>query len=76
MLTETNLGAGKQAVWSADATCSKLANTCQEYVANNPSAFVDAYWLFNSIDVYQSSGTSIKREAAGGVRRRVEKYRV
>ncbi|CAG8975865.1 hypothetical protein HYALB_00011115, partial [Hymenoscyphus albidus] len=26
-------------VWSSDPTCSKLAPTCNSYVANNPSAF-------------------------------------
>lgn len=45
-------------VWDDDATCSALANTCQEYVANNPDAFVDAYWLFNYINVYTTSGSA------------------
>lgn len=29
------------------------AATCKDYVANNPSAFVEAYWLVNSVKVYQ-----------------------
>jgi hypothetical protein len=45
-------------VWSSDATCAPLANTCQEYVANNPGDFEDAYWLINSVTVYQQSGSS------------------
>ena len=45
-------------VWSSDATCSALASTCQDYVANNPGDFVDAYWLINSLKVYQQSGSS------------------
>jgi hypothetical protein len=45
-------------VWSSDATCSALANTCQDYVANNPGDFVEAYWLINSLKVYQQSGSS------------------
>ncbi|KAI3400320.1 hypothetical protein diail_3701 [Diaporthe ilicicola] len=42
--------------WSEDAECSAKAATCEEYAAQNPSAFVDAYWLFNSIKVYSKSG--------------------
>ncbi|KAK6842443.1 endo-1-3(4)-beta-glucanase [Apiospora arundinis] len=42
--------AGK--VWSQDAVCSKLAPTCEEYVANNPDAFKNAYWLINSVKVF------------------------
>lgn len=70
-------GAGR--VWDEDATCSALANTCQEYVANNPEAFVDAYWLFNYINVYTTgdsgsatptgSGASPSATGAGGYRR-------
>jgi hypothetical protein len=45
-------------VWSSDATCAPLANTCQEYVANNPGDFEDAYWLINSVTVYQQSGSN------------------
>ena len=45
--------AGDSSVWAADAECSAKASSCEEYVANNPSAFVDAYWLFNSIKLYQ-----------------------
>jgi hypothetical protein len=45
-------------VWSSDATCAPKANTCQEYVANNPGDFADAYWLINSVKVYQQSGSS------------------
>ncbi len=29
------------------------AATCKDYVANNPSAFVEAYWLINSVKFYQ-----------------------
>ncbi|KAK3945306.1 glycoside hydrolase [Diplogelasinospora grovesii] len=43
--------AGK--VWSSDAKCAALAGTCEEYVAANPAAFADAYWLINSVKVYQ-----------------------
>jgi len=39
-------------VWGNGA-CASAASTCDEYVANNPGAFVDAYWLINSVKVYQ-----------------------
>jgi len=42
--------------WSTDATCSSLGATCNDYVQNNPSAFAEAYWLVNSLKVYQSNG--------------------
>lgn len=45
-------------VWSTDATCSKLASTCQEYVAANPADFKDAYWLINSVKVYNQTTNS------------------
>ncbi|ROW11538.1 hypothetical protein VMCG_01105 [Cytospora schulzeri] len=58
--------AGQDSVWSADAECSAKAPTCQEYVANNPEAFVDAYWLFNSIKVYTTSGSASPTATASG----------
>lgn len=72
------IGAGE--VWSTDDTCSSLASTCQEYVANNPSAFTDSYWLFNYINVYQTGGASTTGSGAAptatsSYKRRVEKYR-
>ncbi|KAI5465852.1 glycoside hydrolase family 16 protein [Mariannaea sp. PMI_226] len=45
--------AGK--VFSGDGECSSLGSSCEDYVANNPEAFVEAYWLINSIKVYQQS---------------------
>lgn len=44
--------AGLDSVWES-GSCSSLASTCNEYVANNPAAFTDAYWLINSVKVYQ-----------------------
>lgn len=49
--------AGSGAVWAADGECAAKAATCEEYVAGNPGAFVDAYWLLNSIRVYTTSGS-------------------
>jgi len=40
------------AVWGA-SSCSSLASQCYQYVAANPQAYSEAYWLINSIKVYQ-----------------------
>jgi hypothetical protein len=42
-------------VWGANAKCSALASTCNDYVAKTPSAFASSYWLVNSVKVYQAS---------------------
>lgn len=53
--------AGSSNVWNSNSECSALASTCQEYVSNNPAAFVDAFWSVNSIKVYdQASNATIK----------------
>jgi hypothetical protein len=39
-------------VWGS-GSCASLAPTCTQYVANNPGAFTNAYWLINSVQVYQ-----------------------
>jgi hypothetical protein len=44
--------AGQDSVWGS-SSCSTLASTCNDYVANNPAAFTDAFWLINSVKVYQ-----------------------
>ncbi|KAL9077102.1 MAG: hypothetical protein Q9157_003472, partial [Trypethelium eluteriae] len=31
------------------AQCGNLASTCEQYVAGNPGAFNEAYWLINSV---------------------------
>lgn len=46
------------AVWDTDATCSSKASTCQEFVQNNPTAFQNAYWIINSLKVYQQDGVA------------------
>ncbi|TGO39017.1 hypothetical protein BHYA_0062g00200 [Botrytis hyacinthi] len=47
-------GAGGQA-WSDWSDCPAKTgySTCQEYVAKVPHAFDDAYWLVNSVKIYQ-----------------------
>ena len=48
----TFCGTWAGAVWS-DGSCASLAATCDDYVAENPSAFENAYWLINYVSVYQ-----------------------
>ncbi|KAI1107542.1 glycoside hydrolase family 16 protein [Jackrogersella minutella] len=48
--------AGK--VFSSDPVCGAKAATCQDYVAGNPSAFKDTYWLINSVKVYSDAATN------------------
>ncbi|KAI9931601.1 hypothetical protein ASPWEDRAFT_105915 [Aspergillus wentii DTO 134E9] len=47
--------------WSS-SSCASKANTCQDYVANNPSAFKDTYWGINSLLVYEDSSNSKREE--------------
>ncbi|KAK7398391.1 hypothetical protein QQX98_012234 [Neonectria punicea] len=56
--------AGSDDVWNNNAECSALASTCNDFVAANPAAFVDAYWLVNSIKIYQQSASNytVKRD--------------
>lgn len=39
-------------VWNT-TSCATLAPTCEEYVANNPKDFVNAYWAINTLQVFQ-----------------------
>lgn len=43
--------------------CSGNAPTCEQFVAENPGAFTDVYWLFNSIKVYHLPGTKPGKRA-------------
>jgi len=44
-------------VWSS-GSCASVADTCNDYVSANPGAFSEAYWLINSVKVYQTSGAT------------------
>jgi len=44
-------------VWSS-GSCAAVADTCNDYVGANPGAFSEAYWLINSVKVYQTSGAT------------------
>lgn len=50
--------AGAQAVWDGNPETSALGVSCQDYVANNPGAYKEAYWIVNSIRVFQKPGTT------------------
>jgi hypothetical protein len=50
------------------SSCASLAPTCEDYVTNNPSAFVDAYWAINTLQVFQQSSNSTQ---PGKMRRRM-----
>lgn len=52
-------------VWSS-GSCASVAPTCVDYVAANPGAFSEAYWLINSVKVYQAEGKT-RRGLAGKV---------
>ncbi len=63
--------AGQQSIWESATSggtesCKALTGykTCNEYVANEPSAFAGAYWGFNSIKVYQKSAVAATSTSA------------
>ncbi|KAK7422731.1 hypothetical protein QQZ08_009355 [Neonectria magnoliae] len=42
-----------QDTWDGECRASTGAKTCDAYVTNSPGAFKQAYWLINSIKLYQ-----------------------
>ncbi|KAI1382076.1 glycoside hydrolase family 16 protein [Hypoxylon crocopeplum] len=50
--------AGK--VFSDDPVCASKASTCQEFVASNPSAFKDSYWLIHSVKTYSDDSSTVE----------------
>lgn len=59
----TFCGVWAGAVWGG--SCAAKAPTCQEFVAQNPAAFEDTFWLVNSVKVYQEPGNLGKSKRAG-----------
>ncbi|TRX93114.1 hypothetical protein FHL15_005982 [Xylaria flabelliformis] len=54
LVINTNFcGAYAGNIWGVADRCNELAPTCEEYVARNPSSFINAFWEINYIDVYQ-----------------------
>ncbi|KAH8593234.1 concanavalin A-like lectin/glucanase domain-containing protein [Bisporella sp. PMI_857] len=58
--------AGKEEEW-AKGTCGQKADTCVEYVSQNPQAFKEAYWQVNYVKVFQDgdAGNNATSKAAG-----------
>ncbi|KAH7108901.1 concanavalin A-like lectin/glucanase domain-containing protein [Dactylonectria macrodidyma] len=50
--------AGSTHMWNNNAECSALSATCTDYVATNPTAFTEAYWLINSIKIFSQSASN------------------
>ncbi|KOC14549.1 putative endo-1,3(4)-beta-glucanase [Aspergillus flavus AF70] len=44
-------------VWGSSSCASK--GSCNDWVANNPAAFKDAFWRINSLKVYQGGAASV-----------------
>ncbi|KPM44869.1 hypothetical protein AK830_g1593 [Neonectria ditissima] len=42
-----------QEIWDDTCEDSTDEDTCDAYVTNNPKAFKEAYWVFNSIKIYE-----------------------
>ena len=57
VIDTTFCGAWAGEVWKT-GLCAKKAKTCEEFVANNPEVFEQAYWLIDSIKVYQYDSKS------------------
>ncbi|KAI1130546.1 glycoside hydrolase family 16 protein [Nemania abortiva] len=54
LVINTNFcGAYAGKIWGVADECNKLAPTCEEYVAQNPSSFNNSFWHINYIDIYQ-----------------------
>ncbi|KAJ5505727.1 hypothetical protein N7453_004684 [Penicillium expansum] len=58
IIFNTNLCGWAGSAWSSTPECSAKAATCKEYVSQNPSAFSNAYWLINSVKVYEWSNAA------------------
>ena len=46
------------ATWGTSGCSSEQYSTCEAFVAGNPSAFKDAYWQVNSLQVYQQGSST------------------
>ena len=42
--------------WSKSGECAAKAPTCEAFVAANPQALGEAYWLVNAVKVFEQSG--------------------
>lgn len=53
------------AVWEGSTCAAQTKETCENFVANNPAAFKEAYWTINALKVYQNNGGSSSPSAPG-----------
>ncbi|EAW08208.1 glycoside hydrolase family 16 protein [Aspergillus clavatus NRRL 1] len=61
------------AVWGSGA-CAAKAGTCNDYVANNPRDFQEAYWRVNSLKVYQDAAGAYGGNTTAQARARGHKH--
>ena len=52
--------AGDEHVWG-QGSCGQKAPSCEAFVKENPAVFKDAYWLVNSVKVFQNQGGKMQR---------------
>ena len=62
VFTNTFCGDWAGNVWST-GSCASKADTCVNYVKNNPNDFEDAYWSVNSLRVYKHGSSSVSTKA-------------
>jgi hypothetical protein len=63
VFTNTFCGDWAGNVWDS-GSCASKADTCVDYVKNNPNDFEDAYWSVNSLKVYQQGGPSASSQTS------------
>ncbi|KAI5841229.1 putative endo-1,3(4)-beta-glucanase [Tricharina praecox] len=51
--TFCGMWAGKKEIWEQESGCGHLADTCEDYVTDNPEAFGEAYWKIRSVKVWK-----------------------
>ena len=61
VIDTTFCGAWAGNAWNTSEGCSALAPTCDQYVAENPRAFTEAFWLINHVKVYEDKGMKTLR---------------
>ncbi|KAF2013802.1 glycoside hydrolase family 16 protein [Aaosphaeria arxii CBS 175.79] len=59
VINTTFCGDWAAAVWTSNPTCKALAASCNDYVANNPTAFRNSTWTINYLKTFQQPYTNI-----------------
>lgn len=63
VIDTTFCGAWAGSAWKT-SSCGVLAPTCDQYVAQNPTAFTDAFWLIDHVRVYEERGGKMLRRGS------------